>query len=602
MAGFSFPPPPPPPPRSTAPEPSAPSSSSQRGGYSNNFRSDRGGRGNQGGRGRGQSNNYRGGGQQQRGGHGFQQPRNPQAGGDRRQEHAGRSRGQIQQYGHNYALQEQPAQYQYPPTSSNAYGQTQVPVSTYVNPNLSPVMMAPQMQNATPVQPQIDPMAFMQAFSTFMVSQAGMQNVPAQVNPAAPSQYQASPPRYSKNQRSPPTVVGNKRKRSSNEEYQERHVSKLQTNASTKSKPAKAKVNVPPTVPSFGITLPTVSKPAPPPPLVLPKAKKDAKKAKRGNLLGLTPQADHSDSEPESIDEEATYAVNVTGLIFEYNGETAALNSPAEIAAWIRERRRLYPTKARAKQKLQEDRLRLANEHAILLRVKEEKDAKAGVTVKSEKKDKKTDQRQELTSEDKRKQVEHERQLKKIEKLRKKLQKSEEMLAKSEGGSTLGRIGTIEVKTEVKTDSAPSGVRLSKNNLGLDYGSDTESTGESADSDDSSDSSDSDSDSDSVSESESDDEDSAPEEETSKAHLPLRVSPPKDALKRKTAQTVCPYQKRSGKCTNKRCKFSHPPEIAAKEPKKRVTLYDRMIEQEEKVADMLALQAIKYLGSTGFLS
>ncbi|KAF2498429.1 hypothetical protein BU16DRAFT_615473 [Lophium mytilinum] len=594
MAGFSFPPPPPPPPRSTAPEPSAPSSSSQRGGYNSNYRGDRGGRGSLGGRGRGrgQSNTHTRR-QPQRGSHGFQQSRSPQAGGERQQEHAGRSRGQNQHYGHSYVPQQQQAQTQSPQTSSTAYGQAQVPANAYVNPSLA--MMAPQMQNTAHVQPQIDPMAFMQAFSTFMVSQAGVQNVPAQVNHTVPGQYPTSPPRNFRNQQSPPAMAGSKRKRVSNEGHQERHLPKTQNNASTRSKPAKAKAKVPPTVPSFGITLPTAPKASLAPPPTLPKGKRDGKKAKKGNLLGLTPQVDHSDSDLESVDEETIFGANITGLIFEYNGETAALNSPAEIAAWIRERRRLYPTKARAKQKLEEDHVRLANEQAILRRVKEEAGPKAGAAVKSEKKDKKADKKPKSTSEVERKQVEHGRQLKKIEKLRKKLQKSEEMLAKSEGTSTLGQIGTIEVKTP----SAPSGVGLSKNGLGLDYGSDTESASRSTDSDGSSDS---DSESDSVSESESDDEDSAPEEKTSKAHLPMRVPPPKDPMKQKTEQTICPYHKRSGKCTNKRCKFLHPAEMAAKDPKKRVTLYDRMVEQEEKAADMLAFQAIKYLGSTGFLS
>jgi hypothetical protein len=275
--------------------------------------------------------------------------------------------------------------------------------------------------------------------------------------------------------------------------------------------------------------------------------------------------------------------VKIFRLIFEYNGEVAALNSAAEVAAWLRERKKLYPTKARAEQKIQEERTRLANEHAILQRVKEEAEAKAGGTTRDKRKKlKKSDQKSTVTLQDKRKQTEHERQLRRVEKLRMKLQRGEEMLVMSEGSLTSAQHQVqkeLELVPDVEPRYKPTGLGPSKNSLGLNYDSDTGSTDEITDSNESS-ASDSDSespsDSDSDSSSESDDSDAAPEVETSKARQPMRVAPPTDGMKRKTEQTICIYFKKNGKCTNRNCKFLHSPDMVAKEPKKRMSLFERV--------------------------
>ena len=81
------------------------------------------------------------------------------------------------------------------------------------------------------------------------------------------------------------------------------------------------------------------------------------KKKRTHNQLGLTPRTeDHESSEEEDVDEESNLAANQPqvlergGLQFSYNGRRATLNSPAEIAAWIEERKRRFPTRARVEE------------------------------------------------------------------------------------------------------------------------------------------------------------------------------------------------------------------------------------------------------------
>jgi len=74
-------------------------------------------------------------------------------------------------------------------------------------------------------------------------------------------------------------------------------------------------------------------------------------KDKPRNALGLTPSKfDESASEDEDDTEEETRLANDAGahdLQFSYRGRTAALRTPAEIAAWIAERKSRFPTQAK---------------------------------------------------------------------------------------------------------------------------------------------------------------------------------------------------------------------------------------------------------------
>jgi Nuclear fragile X mental retardation-interacting protein 1 (NUFIP1)/Zinc finger C-x8-C-x5-C-x3-H type (and similar) len=102
-----------------------------------------------------------------------------------------------------------------------------------------------------------------------------------------------------------------------------------------------------PAVPSFGGDI------LPPPVLQLavpPAAAK--KKPRKHNQLGLTPASqDHESSSGE--DEEAKLAINHAStadssvLQFEHKGRTATLQTAADIAAWIAERKKNFPTTAK---------------------------------------------------------------------------------------------------------------------------------------------------------------------------------------------------------------------------------------------------------------
>jgi hypothetical protein len=104
-----------------------------------------------------------------------------------------------------------------------------------------------------------------------------------------------------------------------------------------------------PAVPSFGNPLPSK-----PPPAVDATSNRKAKKRKRKhNQLGLTPQADDhesSEEEGEGDDEESKLAQGgseAAPLQISYKGKTSTLQTQAEIAAWIAERKKKFPTQAR---------------------------------------------------------------------------------------------------------------------------------------------------------------------------------------------------------------------------------------------------------------
>lgn len=100
----------------------------------------------------------------------------------------------------------------------------------------------------------------------------------------------------------------------------------------------------------------------------------------------------------------------------------------------------------------------------------------------------------------------------------------------------------------------------------------------------------------------SDDSDAGPEPVSSKiGPPPINVPPPtmdEKTQRLKDKRTPCPTLERYGKCRYRdNCKFQHP----KKDPDKRMTLYEKLVEQELVKSDQLALDAIKFLGQNGFL-
>ena len=113
-----------------------------------------------------------------------------------------------------------------------------------------------------------------------------------------------------------------------------------------------------PAVPSFGNPLPSK-----PPPAADSTPNRKAKKRKRKhNQLGLTPNTeDHESSEEEADEDEesklAQGGSDATPIQVSYKGKTATLQTPSDIAAWIAERKKNFPTQARieTKKKLMEE-------------------------------------------------------------------------------------------------------------------------------------------------------------------------------------------------------------------------------------------------------
>ena len=128
-----------------------------------------------------------------------------------------------------------------------------------------------------------------------------------------------------------------------------------------------------PSVPSFGAPIfPSTTTPAPSPPAANIQRDQTAARPKPASrTLGLTPKDGAepeilSESEDEEIDEEAQFAELGTKLTFEHNGEVMTLNNEADLAAWRAERRKQFPTSHRVSQK-ESEMLQIGEERKRLL-------------------------------------------------------------------------------------------------------------------------------------------------------------------------------------------------------------------------------------------
>ncbi|KAL8880703.1 MAG: hypothetical protein Q9198_001939, partial [Flavoplaca austrocitrina] len=182
---------------------------------------------------------------------------------------------------------------------------------------------------------------------------------------------------------------------------------------------------VAPAVPSFGNPLPVK------PPIPQVEVKKSKKKKKRRvNQLGLTPKnGEHvSSSEEEDIDEEMKLAAAASvesttpQLQITYKGQTSTLQNPDDIASWLEERKKRFPTAARRAEK--EEQLRKDREE------REEKKRAAKLLERQKRTVEKHKQAHEQDKQDAAAKA-----TLKVEKLRKRLEKEERRIAKSEAKS-----------------------------------------------------------------------------------------------------------------------------------------------------------------------
>ncbi|KAF2622073.1 hypothetical protein BU25DRAFT_309219, partial [Macroventuria anomochaeta] len=413
--------------------------------------------------------------------------------------------------------------------------------------------------------PQMNPQAFAQAMSS-MSTPAGMQSMAAFANHMSSTMngapdYPQSPPTTQKQavpRYSPGHQAGQKRKL----EHDINASPLPQKKPQSGPKPPRAKAAAPPPVPSFGFSLPKPAAPA---------SKPNIKRGQKKRInLGLSEHnvIDKNSSEEEDIDEEAAFAnkFKVEGVAFEHNGEMISLQTAADVQSYIKDRRRNFPTQQRITEKAQEASAKREHELEFLHRVqgKRRKPATGTKQAKPPKPDRKPKEV------DVRKQEE-------LAALRKKLHES--MLKKQQQPTSL---------------------------LGLGYESDTDSDAESSVLSESSvvsSSSEDSSDSDLDKEEESD-SDAAPETISSKsAPPPVNIAPP--APVSAPPSQVCKNWSKDGRCKfGKGCRWAHPPRDTGpgkEKVKKRMGLFEKMVEQELEKADRMALDVIKYLGQNGFL-
>lgn len=344
-------------------------------------------------------------------------------------------------------------------------------------------------------------------------------------------------------------------------------------------------MSVAPAVPSFGFSLPgpvTQANAVAPAPTPLADPKQKAKR--KHNVLGLTPKgADREDSDQE-IDEEAALAAH----LLVQSGALPNVNNRAEMVAWLAERKKRYPTKARLeeRQKAEQD----AELERLKHRVKASRDANQSKVAQAAntsptKQTKEQKQRARL-----------ERHLLKAEKLQRHLAQAHSV----NGSATDEKVGNV-IKPSL---------------LGENYESDDEvdkgSNPQSESSSDSVTSSDSDSGSDTSTSDSSEDE--APEEASSKQAPPVQKPQPERKPKERepVPEHLIPWIKR-GFCRDfiqhkpcrygNRCRKKHkiPQEVRdMKLP--RIRLFDRLAQQEIDSENMAAVNAIKVLGATGFFN
>jgi hypothetical protein len=686
MSSFKFPPPPPPPPRASAND-AQDSYRSSKGG-TNARGGDRGrGRG-WGGRGRG--NDSRGDGRRgpgnaslsgsprgaygdtqpndggrggrgdsrssgnSRGGYGNDQSRGGGRGGRGRGENtnAGAPRGGYQARGqgghhqqnfHQRQAQQDRQQSPIQPVNSPPIVPA-FPAEAYTNPGF-----ANQMPYGTPLQPQVNPLAFAQAMA-FMVTPAGMNTMAAfsnMVGGVAPQYPQTSPLPLQQHQSSPQLSKRKLDKFNRKSSYvPPQHIPQpTQTPQQPTSKPPRAYAISSPAVPTFGSVLPT------PPTLKRPAAAQSSGRGvqkKRKVRLGLTryqePQDESSNSSDEDadVDEEVVLAEKIInkGLVFEHEGHNISLQTPTEIKAWIKDRRRQYPTAKRIAEKANEMAEKRAGELEFLRRIngdtgKRKPAARAAreprpttaVAIPSAADIKSAEERQ----------MSHEKHQAELQQLRKRLHESLAINKAKAGSSKTGAAIVSNSQTI---------------NLGLGYTSESEDAPDedereddsseledssvvSSSSDESSDNSDSDSDSPlkeqltkipiasmksiavtsqpptpavkpEIPDADSN-SDSPPNELSAKIPVPqVRVPlPPQPSTTVQASNaTLCKSWERYGRCNHKKyCKLEHPPKEKKEKKKeaKKLGLFERLVEQEREQADRLALEGIKWLGQNGFL-
>lgn len=380
-----------------------------------------------------------------------------------------------------------------------------------------------------------------------------------------------------------------------------------------------------PAVPSFNASIEHLlpRKPTPQP------AAPNVEKPKKQNILGLTPANADPDSEPEDDEGEETRLASQTksagqGLEIEYRGHVSTLRTPAEIAAWIAERKNRYPTQVKveaAKKEAAEKKRKWEEEKAARL----EASRQARLKRDEERRQQQQIARAQKEAEEKRRTESRDAKLDpatiaqlKAERLRKKAQKAEERLAKAEEALRVAQEKRAALdgsqddqqpfEAAAANDKQPSELE------DVDIASDADSTDPDATSSSGTSTTDSDTDSEASSGAESD-SDSAPEViSTKQAALVHDLTQQRPKVARLDAPRLCNNFAKYGRCRyGSRCRFSHDSSKGKKiSSKKSVSssslsntrrkgLFEVMVKKEEEEERKRLLEAIIRLGERGVL-
>ncbi|KAG9636583.1 hypothetical protein KCV04_g7682, partial [Aureobasidium melanogenum] len=361
-------------------------------------------------------------------------------------------------------------------------------------------------------------------------------------------------------------------------------------------KPSSApKAQVAPAVPSFGAPILPQKPPA-------PLSSGGSIKQRPSSGLGLIPQGYGSpensdqdeDEDEEEVDEEAALSALQNGpLSFEFNGELSTLKSAADIAEWIEERKKRWPSKRRVEEKELEIQSRMEERRRI------EQETRAAIASASggeyqpvERRDDRTQRQMRKLATDKQARHNEGSTLEDTQKeLALQMQKVEELqklLAQKGQGQEPAATETAEQDVDATEQHEQA---ASMDNMEIDQSLETSNQDAPADDQQFSDS----------------DSDAPPEETSSKLSQPIRVPPPTASSKTQPKQQQpeakqCVSFLNQGRCKfGNKCRYKHDAS-SGQDKGKRKTLYQRLIEQEMDEENKLALQAIKYLGGVGFFS
>lgn len=330
-----------------------------------------------------------------------------------------------------------------------------------------------------------------------------------------------------------------------------------------------------------------------------------------GNLLGLTPAAAAESDSESDVDDESKLAAAFSdpdALHFEYQGQTATLNTPEEIAAWIAERRKKWPTEEKrevARKQAQEQKAKLETQKAERLAA-----AKAKARIRDQERLKRNLEKEKSTirqnilrqhiqnAKTTSEQNEHKSvaQLK-IERLRRKSEKAAKQLSSADKAVNSANeeeqldelIAQVdEAAAAQQPIAAPKLVSIGLSDVSSSE-DDIEDTSSSGSSDFQADS------------------DSAPEETSSKSTGPIRVHQTPRAPVNDTEDTRPPCRTFSatGSCKyGRKCRFKHVKPVkehVSKPGDRRKGLYQILVEKEQAEERNMALKTIIAMGDAGLL-